>query len=88
MSKDTPLETAREAYNVVFIYDIPMPTTLTVAATSADHAEDLAKKELQHHRNVEILDVYRVKDAPEIEDMLAQANFDRPIPKAKKSEIN
>lgn len=62
----------REAYHVVFLCDIPMPSTLTVAARDADHAKELATVELKNHRNVEILDVYRLKDAPDIEEMLKE----------------
>lgn len=63
----------RDAYHVVFTYDVPMPTTLTVAARSHDHAKELALSELKNHRNVEVIDVYRLKDAQDIQKMMEES---------------
>ena len=71
---------AREAYHVIFLYDLPMPSTMTVAAKSAEHAKELALLELKNHRNVEIMDVYRLKDAPELERMMDEFMLDHAIP--------
>ncbi len=64
----TTTKTLLEAYNIVAKFKIPQLSTFTIAAEDEEAARTLFKELTSEFENVEIVQIYNIKDVPSINE--------------------
>ncbi len=58
----------RNAYNVSLTFDVPTQGSIVVAAFSEEEAKELVSKMFANQKNVNIIDIFDLKDCKSLEN--------------------
>lgn len=71
--------TNRNVYNISTTFDIPMEGVVTIAAENEDQAKKIMLEMFKARKNVEVVDIYDIKDAPGIEEIMEVDDSGKPV---------